>query len=189
MSFFKNKENVLILCIAALVLFLSWGRNLWPRQEAVSLQAVASTEAETAEPLDLFVHLTGRVRRPGVVQVQAGDRLLDAVEAAGGLYPDADTTRINLSQKLRDEDKIHIPAQGETSAPGQAETGSDPQVDLNHATQAELETLPGIGPALAQRIIEYRESSPFTSPDEIRNVRGIGDKLFEGMKEMITVRE
>lgn len=187
MSFFKNKENLLVLCIIALVLFLSLGRN---RTQALPVGAISeiSTE-ESATEAFIYIHLTGRIRDAGVVRLPAGSRLQDAVEAAGGLFPDADATQINLSMKLKDEDKIHIPALGERP---QGTAGVHPiqdgLVDINQADQSELEQLPGIGPALAQRIIEHREESPFSSIEEIQNVRGIGEKLFEGMKEQITVR-
>lgn len=190
MSFFKNKENLLVLCIIALVLFFTWGKD----RSAVAPQTLAELPAQDATEQTeavLYVHITGRVHSPGVVRMDTGARLQDAVEAAGGLYPDADTTQINLSMKLKDEDKIHIPAQGELpAAAGAANSGlvEDGLIDINHAGANELETLPGIGPALAQRIIEYREGSPFSAIEDIQNVRGIGEKLFEGMKEQITVR-
>lgn len=189
MSFFKNRENLLVLCIVALVLFLSLRNQNRVEEPAVALAALPEEEIQESTA-EIYVHITGRVKEPGVFRLPSGARLQDAVEAAGGLYPDADTAQINLSLKLQDEDKFHIPATGETvSDPGTA-SGliTDGLIDINHATQSELEELPGIGPALAGRIIEYRESTPFAKIEDIQNVRGIGDKLFEGMKEQITVR-
>lgn len=188
MDFFKNKENILVLAIVALVLFFSLGKEKLEQPQVQALMEVQSENAE-AEVSLIMIHITGRIKAPGVVRLPANARLLDAVEAAGGLQPDADSERINLSMKLKDEDRIHIPAIGEESdiIPVGVSTEKG-QVDLNHATQAELESLPGIGPALSKRILDYRESTPFTAIEDIKNVSGIGDKLFEGMKEYITVR-
>ncbi len=189
MRFFKNKENLLVLGIVALVLFLAYGRDQMKPKPVQGLLTVPEA-TEAAEPAQIMIHLTGRVKKPGVITLSDDARFLDAVDAAGGFLPDADTESINLSMKLKDEDKIHVPAVGEEpQAAVSAGLLSEPGlIDLNFATGAELETLPGIGPALSQRIMEYREKTPFTSIEDIKNVSGIGDKLFEGMKEQITVR-
>ena len=155
-----NRENLLVLCIVALVLFLSLRNQNRVEEPAVALAALPEEDIQESTA-EIYVHITGRVKEPGVFRLPSGARLQDAVEAAGGLYPDADTAQINLSLKLQDEDKFHIPAMGETvSDPGTA-SGliTDGLIDINHATQSELEELPGIGPALAGRIIEYREST------------------------------
>ncbi len=139
------------------------------------------------------IYITGAVRHPGVITLEEGDRLADAIELAGGPLPDADLDRVNLAQRVRDEGMYHIPRVGEETTPGVTEapgnnngTGSSGKVNINTADQKTLETLPGIGPVKAQNIIKYREEhGPFRSIEEIMNVSGIGEKTFEGLKDLI----
>ncbi|HOB19138.1 MAG TPA: helix-hairpin-helix domain-containing protein [Candidatus Atribacteria bacterium] len=155
----------------------------------------------TAQPNDsvisiIKVYITGAVRHPGVITLEEGDRLADAIELAGGALPDADLDRVNLAQRVRDEGMYHIPKVGEEATPivtehpgagGNNGTGSGSgKVNINTADQKTLETLPGIGPVKARNIIKYREENgPFKSIEEIMNVSGIGEKTFEGLKDMI----
>lgn len=185
MERFKNRENLIIAIIVFAIIAYYWVN----KQEDVPMTLVSTAQTETTitETKEVVVHITGRVKKPGVYTLTNDARLLDVVEAAGGLYPDADESQINLSQKITDEQRIHISAKGEVaeSLPVQAEDG---RIDINHATKEELETLPGIGPALAERIIAHREQQLFVTIEDITNVSGIGEKLFEGMKELIVVR-
>ncbi len=147
-------------------------------------------------PLPIIVHLDGAVKHPGLFTLAPGARLKDALEAAGGLLPEADTQKINLAAPLQDGEKIYIPALAPQTSPvfeqnlaPVTSTGSVPErININTASQAELETLPGIGAVIAQRIIAYRtEHGPFQSIEEIQNVPGIGPKTFEKIKDLITV--
>lgn len=121
---------------------------------------------------------------------------MDVVAAAGGLSETADPAGVNLARILSDGEQLYIPQLGEAqpgAPPGTTAGGSEGgttggKVNLNTASAAELETLPRIGPAMSQRIIDYREANGrFSSIDDVRNVTGIGDKTFDGLKELITI--
>ena len=154
----------------------------------------------------VVVHVTGAVIRPGVVTLGEGSRVNDAISAAGGVSPDADTQQLNLARVLTDGEQIRVPRIGEVlpdPAPqsGAAATpgaGTDPgkpgagsasgTVNINTASASDLEKLPGIGPALAQRIVEYRDShGPFASVDALTDVPGIGKAKLEALREQATV--
>ena len=144
----------------------------------------------------LLVHVVGQVRRPGVVRLTPGARVLDAVQAAGGATPSADLNRLNLARPVADGEQIVVPKPGESipvgGAPGAggAGVGSAGQgstaagsagglVDLNTADASALDSLPGVGPVLAQRILDWRtQHGRFSSVDELGEVSGIGDKLL-----------
>ncbi|MCG0276701.1 MAG: helix-hairpin-helix domain-containing protein [Thermosediminibacteraceae bacterium] len=148
--------------------------------------------SETTKPSKIVVHVAGAVKNPGVYELDEGSRVIDAVKAAGGYLPEADIASINLAKKLHDEDKLYIPRVGESPATGDAGSGggssSDGRIDINSAGLEELDRLPGIGPALAQRIIDYRnQHGPFKSVEELKNVSGIGEKRFEEIKNLVKV--
>lgn len=148
-----------------------------------------------------LVYVTGAVNQPGVVSLPAGSRVNDAIDSAGGLAPDADASRLNLAAFLHDGEHLAIPRVGEpgtpapTSAPGAAPTAAatpaysaENPLNLNAATQADLETLPSIGPARAQDILAYREAhGGFSQVEELLNIPGIGPTLYDRIKAMITV--
>ncbi len=159
----------------------------------VSTPLPTPTPAPTATPLPLRVHVSGAVNQPAVYHLPQGSIVQDAVNAAGGPKSDADMSRINLAVELRDQQQVYVPLQGETSAPpvvsgGEAEGATGGVININTATTTELETLPRIGPATAQKVIDYREANgPFGAIEEIQNVPGIGPATFEGLKDSITV--
>lgn len=139
--------------------------------------------------------MVGRVAHPGVVTVPGDARVQDVVRAAGGLLADADLTRVNLARHVQDGEQIVIPRPGEevTTAPGPAPaaTGtaaSSSPVDLNSADAAGLDALPGVGPVLAARIVQYRDTNgPFRSVDQLDEVSGIGAKLMEQLRPLVHV--
>ncbi|MGI6376278.1 MAG: helix-hairpin-helix domain-containing protein [Anaerolineae bacterium] len=158
--------------------------------------ALAPTATPTVAPL--VVHVAGAVRAPGVYALPAGARVIDAVEAAGGLDDEADADQLNLADHLQDAMRLYIPQRGEPApaAPTPIAVrsgGLDLQVggglvNINTATQAELETLPHIGPALAGRIIAHRQAQgPFGRIEDLKQVSGIGDKTFADLQNLITV--
>ena len=143
--------------------------------------------AAAASGAVLYVHILGAVARPGLYELRDGDRAVDAVAAAGGFLDTADQSQLNLARLLVDGEQIVVPVVGETPAvvPGTTANGL---VNLNTADATTLETLPRVGPAMAARIIEWREANgPFTAVDDLLSVTGIGDKTFEGLRELVTV--
>jgi len=142
--------------------------------------------AADAAPAPLVVAVTGKVRRPGLVRVPAGARVADAIEAAGGALPGTDLSAVNLARKVTDGELIVV---GVAPPPGAAAgPGGTASVNLNTATSEQLQTLPGVGPVLAQRIIAYRdEHGGFKSVSELRQVSGIGDARYQELKDRVTV--
>ena len=137
----------------------------------------------------ISVYVSGQVKNISVIELEDDGNLkfVDAVNAAGGLTEFADADAVNLAEKLTDGQHIHIPTKEIFLAPQNISTASD-LININTADAEQLETLKGVGPALAQRIIDYREQNgAFKSIDEIKNVRGIGDKKFAAFKDKITV--
>ena len=154
----------------------------------------------------VVVHVTGAVSRPGVVTLPPGSRVTDAINAVGGASAEEDTQQLNLARVLSDGEQIRVPRIGEVlpdpapqpggatapgarTAPGKSgDGGASGTVNINTASASELEKLPGIGPALAQRIVEYRDShGPFASVDSLTDVPGIGKAKLEGLREQATV--
>jgi competence protein ComEA len=131
-----------------------------------------------------FVHVVGAVNKPGLYELPAGDRVIDAIAAAGGFTAAADQTQVNLARVVSDGEQLVVPKKGATpSAPGATSSG---KVNINTADATALATLDGIGPALAQRIIDFREShGRFSSVNDLQNVTGIGDKKFAAIKDHV----
>lgn len=135
----------------------------------------------------LFVHILGAVTRPGLYELQDGDRAIDAVAAAGGFLDTADQAQINLARFVTDGEQIIVPAIGETPT-GPPGSTADGKVNLNTADVTALDTLPRVGPALADRIIAWREANgSFTAVEDLLNVAGIGDRTLEGLRDLVTV--
>ena len=162
------------------------------------------TDEQTPEVVHYVVHVDGAVSRPGVVELMGQDlRVHDAVEEAGGLLDDADTSSINLAEPLSDGAKIHIPHAGEeaitepsagtqagqTQTSGATEPGAGTAlVNINTADTAALETLPGVGPATAAAILDDRtKNGPFETVEDLMRVSGIGEKRFARLKDLICV--
>ncbi len=202
---------VVILVFAGIALMVRGGGNTPVRiilptpEDPVGGNAPAGTESPQtteAEP-DLQVYVSGAVRRPGVYTLKPGDRLIDAVEAAGGETPEADLEAVNLALRVQDEAQYKIPRIGEPPDPesnvitapaasqnplsdkGQSSGGL---IDLNKASAQLLETLPGIGPVRAGDIVADRElNGPFLTIEQITRVQGIGPATFDGIRELVTV--
>lgn len=153
----------------------------------VPAAAGATMGAAPVEAPEVVVHVVGQVLQPGLVHLPAGARLADAIDAAGGAGPEADLAAINLARVLTDGEQVVVPRPGEQPQSAGA-AGADPAIDLNTAATADLDTLPGIGPVLAQRIVDWRtEHGAFTAVDELAEVRGIGSSLLEGLRDLVRV--
>lgn len=149
-------------------------------------------ETESTAPGEVTVHVTGAVVRPGLVVLETGGRVGDAVAAAGGLTDGAATELVNLARSLSDGEHVHVPREGELPLPSTTPpsgTALDaPVVDLNRATVDELQTLPGIGPAKAEAIVRHRETQgPYEVPGDLRAVPGIGEATFQRLADLVTV--
>ncbi|HHY37085.1 MAG TPA: hypothetical protein GX518_05280 [Firmicutes bacterium] len=180
---------VIILLVG--VLLVGGAVTLWRQHQQLpvmeALEPIGEEREEQLEPREVVVHVAGAVKRSGVYRLPEGSRVIDAVEAAGGGTEDADIHALNLADILVDGQRYYVPTREETAGGRGSYAGTTAgKINLNRATRAELETLPGIGPALAERIITYREEhGPFRRPEEIKNVSGIGEKTYENIKDYI----
>lgn len=183
--------------IVALVVFLINGA-VSNSGQSVSLQE-ASAELPTAQmnvlPATIFVHVVGEVLEPGIYQLESGSRVVDAIFAAGGITKTADQSSVNLAREISDGEQVIIFKLDEngqsvllnqsTNTVGSSGSGL---ISLNRATQLELEELPGVGPALAGRMVDWRAANGgFKKKEDLLNISGIGDKLFAGIKDQVTL--
>ena len=152
-----------------------------------SSSVVAPSAVPSAVPSGIFVHVLGEVSSPGLYELSEGDRAIDAVAAAGGFTAKADQAQLNLARFVTDGEQIVVPRVG--ASPGVAAGTSVPgKVNLNTADAATLETLPRIGPAMAERILAWRETNGrFAAVEDLMSVSGVGEKTFEGLKSLVTV--
>lgn len=178
--------------MAAGVLFgLFVAALIWIVARNPSGEAVILRPAPTERPV--IVHISGAVPRPGVYALPDGSRVQDAIAAAGGFLAEAEKTQINLAALLVDGEKLDIPfIEGGSPVlptPGLTVVAVTTElININTASQSELEILPGIGPTTAQKIIEYREQNgDFVTIEELINVSGIGPGLYDRIKDLITI--
>ncbi|TAH63777.1 MAG: ComEA family DNA-binding protein [Gottschalkiaceae bacterium] len=212
LNFTKRERIVILVFVIILASFLIYpmyanrGMKLEERDKgyldldnlknvtADSLKDEVDTEEDISQTI--IVHIDGEVIRPGVVELNEGARVIDVINIAGGLTQYADEKMINLAKKVYDEEKIYIPKIGEEISQieitsfSQSNNTSTTQtkININTATKEELQKLSGIGPVIAERIIEYRSTNKFSNIDDIKKVSGIGDKKFDSIKDYITVK-
>jgi competence protein ComEA len=174
----------------------------------VAATSLAGTTVDAAQPGEsagdpapsdtlglLVVDVAGAVAQPGVYRLPAGSRIADAIAAAGGFAPRVDAARVaaelNLAALAHDGDRIVVPARGESDASsGPGSGGAKPTpglIDLNHASAEALDTLPGIGPVTAAKIVASRDDQPFRTVDELRSRGLVGEKTFDKLKSLVTV--
>ena len=152
------------------------------------------TEVSTTQETVIFVDIKGAVKNPGVYQMKVGDRVKDALDAAGGLTDEADSQKVNLAKRLEDQMAIVVPKVGEEAEEIPAgetrkEATKEGKVNINTATVEELKTLKGVGEKKAEAIIEYRKKNgSFQTKEDLMKVRGIGKKLFESFQERIVTQ-
>lgn len=148
-------------------------------------------EASDENAKELYIHISGAVKNPGLYKMTPGSRIADAINKAGGSLPDANLDAINLAKKLNDEDKIYLPTIGEEVSTEITSTTNNTSsngnlININNADKSTLTSIPGVGDKTADKIIDYREKTQFKNIEDIKNVNGIGDKKFESMKDFIT---
>lgn len=202
-AFDPGRRGVKALAVVAAVVVLAasgWAWSVRPREEPVDAGDVApvaggpAAEAgdDPAAAAEVVVAVAGRVHRPGLVRLPAGARVADAITAAGGAQPGVDVALLNLARKVVDGELILVgvaaPPGAEGSPGGRSGAGSGGRLNLNTATLAQLDGLPGVGPVLAQRILDARERrGGFTKVGDLRQVDGIGDARYEELKDLVTV--
>ncbi|MEV4467098.1 helix-hairpin-helix domain-containing protein [Micromonospora echinofusca] len=204
-AFDPGRRGVRALAAVAVLVVLGAGFWAWrsrpqtePVRPVVTAEASGAAVTGLAEPAataagELVVAVAGKVRRPGLVRVPAGARVADAVEAAGGALPGVDVALLNPARKVADGELILVGVAappGAASPPGAAPgaPGVGGRLNLNTATLAQLDALPGVGPVLAQRILTHRDQQGgFRSVGDLRQVDGIGDARYEQLKDLVTV--
>ncbi|PWH20679.1 MAG: DNA-binding protein [Ardenticatenia bacterium] len=191
----RNRGHLLVVLINSTMLLIAlfWLRTPSPPAMELVLPDTP-TPVSTPTPAFLRVYVTGAVYRPDVYELPASSIVKDALLAAGGATTDADLERINLALALHDEQHVHVPRRGEQAAQPARESDATvsetlpSQININTATVEELVSLPGIGPALAERIVTWREThGPFTHVTDIKQVPGIGEAIFARIQPYITV--
>ena len=207
----ENKRKVIITVVILLIIGILFTVYLFMNddtyeeinfneifEEDINITNESIENNETEQEIEIAVHVTGEVKKQGLIYVKQGARVADAIEKAGGETSEADLSQINLAYILEDGQKIYIPNKNEkisqyiTKNNGNNENNNtdkeDKKVNINTASQSELDELPGIGPSTAQKIIEYREENGnFEKIEDVQNVKGIGDAKFEEIKDKITV--
>lgn len=223
MTRFNKKQKIIIgifiVIVAIVAIYYSYKQenNFLEETENLEIENQAKEGAEeseeTTEKEKIIVHISGAVQNEGIVELESGSRVADAIEKAGGLKENAYMDEINLAYQLEDGEKIHIPTieeqkekeNQESKVENESATGSDgttsrssnssinngsqTKININTATEEELDTLPGIGPSTAAKILDYRkEKGKFKTIEEIKEVSGIGENKYEKIKDKITVK-
>jgi competence protein ComEA len=181
---------VLVLVLAGIAVLVNavtqHGSTATAEPPATRTRVVQTAEPTGADSPTAFVHVVGQVTRPGLYELPAGSRVVDAIAAAGGFTASADQTQLNLAQVIEDGQQIVVLAQGAVPAPSAGLAGAGATVDINTADATALETLDGIGPSLAQRILDYRTAhGGFRTVNDLQNVPGIGPKKFAAIKAKV----
>ena len=209
-----KKQKIIVIAIAGIVaiaiMYFIYNKNQLKEdiniEDEILVNNVITNENNTNDDI-VIIHITGSVKNPGIVKLKEGSRIEDAIEAAGGLTENADITKVNLAYVVEDGTKIKIPSASEEDIGDEdiidsksgdniiieenavPSNNSTQTININKATEKEFETLPGIGPSLASKIIEYRnQNGKFESIEDIKNVNGIGDNKYEKIKDLITVK-
>ena len=180
--------RILLAIATVAVLVLAVARLHAPDGQRVVVVEDTPAPSRSPEPL-LLVDVTGAIAHPGVYRLAAGSRIVDALLAAGGMTGEADLDALNKAAPIHDGQRIYVPRPGETIPAGSG-GGGDAQlkIDVNHATAAELEALPGIGPTTAARIVRSRGGHPFTRIEELQTRGLVTARVFADLKDLVTTR-
>lgn len=206
LDFLNKKQKIiflivlfLMICIIFYYIYSSlYTTNYYFDENALLSENLSETNALEFENVNkstntIVVYICGAVKENKVITLPENSRICDAIDSVGGLLENADLTNINLAYILEDGEKIYIPKIGEelqnNSTNYNSTNYSSNKININKATQTELETIPGIGPSTALKIINYRnENGKFNSIEDIKNISGIGDSKFNNIKEYITTK-
>lgn len=187
----RYRGVLFFLCIVAAVAGLAVFEARQPEPALLVPTSVPlpSAAGPTATAAPLRVYVSGAVHHPDVYELPAGAIVRDAITAAGGAEETADLEQINLALPLHDADQVHVPRQGEAADIPPLRAAQSGTLNINTAGLAALEELPGIGPALAQRIIDYRQAhGPFSQVDDLQAVEGIGPSILDEIRDLITTK-
>lgn len=172
----RKKLIVTAVLLVTIVVLIFTGQN---SSEPVVVAAKSKTDVVSVG--SGFVHVSGSVEHPGVYAIDAGVRLFEVIALAGGFTKSADQSSVNLARVVVDGEQILISSNGDSSV-------NDSLIHLNRATASEFDGLPGIGPTLSQRIVDWREANgSFKAVEDLRSVAGIGDRLFAGIRNLVTL--
>ena len=194
----KNNKAIIFIIVIIIVVAIYYLYTKSTEEDDILVQNIltinqSTNENEFTKDEKVFIYVSGAVNSPGVIEIDDNSRVKDAIEKAGGLKENADLTNINLAEKLEDEKKIYIPAEGENTSKEVVEELNNQEsqklkVNINTANSSELQKLPGIGPSLAESIVEYRkQNGRFASVEDIKKVSGIGENKFNKIKEYIRI--
>jgi competence protein ComEA len=183
-----RKPLLILLAIAAVAVLALVGSRLHGG-DGQRVVVVEDTPAPTRSPEPFaVVDVTGAVAHPGVYRLDAGSRVVDALLAAGGMTGEADLDALNKASPVHDGQRIYVPRPGETIPAGSGGTEAQLKIDVNRATATELESLPGIGPTTAARIVRSRGGRPFTRIEELQTRGLVTARVFADIKDMLTTR-
>lgn len=196
---FEKYRTILIMALVVVIGSTFYVKNQKKPAKVDSFVLANEWEEKTSvkeieqEIQSIYVDLKGAVKNPGMYELEEGRRVYDVIELAGGLIEQADENQINYALRLEDEMIIYIPYSGENSEEivqtTTAGSTNDGKIRINQASESELTTLPGIGPAKAEAIIQYREEhGPFQAVEDLLNISGIGQKTLDRFADMIIVK-
>lgn len=191
-----KSKIILISCIIIIVILAYyWSEK---ENEEFDINNIIQTEAENIEPEEIIIHISGAVISPGIINLEAGERIADAIEKAGGCTEEADLKNVNLAYVVQDGTKIYIPSIGEenenivetNAGSGVLVDGKENiKVNINTASLIELQAIPGVGETTAQKIIDYREKNgKFKKIEDLKNVSGIGEAKLANMEKYISTK-
>lgn len=210
-----KKQKIILFAIAGIVaiviIFFIYNKNQIKNEidleNEILVTNITSKEKNVENENTIIIHITGSVKKPGIVKLKEGSRIEDAIEEAGGLTENADITKVNLAYIVEDGTKIKIPSSSDEEIGDEeiidnrsgeniiveentiSSNKNNQIVNINKATEKEFQSLPGIGPSLASKIVEYRsQKGKFESIEDIKNVTGIGSSKYENIKDLITVK-
>lgn len=178
--------------VVAVVAFALLSPRPRPPVDVALPRAKPATASPTTEAVQATAHAAGALVRPGVYRLPPGARVTDLIDAAGGPTPDADVDQLNLAAPVADGERVYVPRRGEAAPPVAAGVGAGAApsgpLDLNRATAEQLDALPGVGPATAQAILQWRsKNGRFRTVDDLLEVRGIGEAKLEQLRELVRV--